>query len=73
MTNLTNPISAKRLLAAASALALCLPAALALPAAPLAAQQTPAQTAQFDRAARAFGPSLRCAPILPRPTAPARF
>ena len=54
MTNLTNPISAKRLLAAASALALCLPAALALPAAPLAAQQTPAQTAQFDRAARAL-------------------
>ena len=54
MTNLTNPKPARLPLALAGALALCLPAALALPAAPLAAQQTAAQTAQFDRATRAL-------------------
>lgn len=54
MTNLTNPKPARLPLALAGALALCLPAALAVPAAPVAAQQTSAQTAQFDRAARAL-------------------
>jgi len=56
MTNLTNPKPARLPLALMGALALCLPAALALPAAPLAAQQaqSAAQTAQFDRAARAL-------------------
>ena len=58
MTNLTKSKPARLPLALMGALALCLPAALALPAAPVAAQQgsgqSAAQAAQFDRAVRAL-------------------